>query len=187
MSGVSVVRRCASAEEAAVICALLNDAGIAASLENWHHAMIDWGVLQALGGVGVLVPANQLPEARDVIIAYAESADERLRGDFPDLETAPLNPKRFRQLVLIGYYTGLLLVPFILLFMLIEVAAQVEAVSAGGPFRWELLGAHLADAEWGFLLGYVAFAAVYFLVPLLLFVFLSRQFLARRAKLKAAS
>lgn len=167
-----------------MVCALLNDAGIPASLENWHHAMIDWGVLQALSGVGVLVPASLLPEARDVIIAYAESADERLRGDFPDLETAPLRPKRFRQIVLIGYYSGVLLLPFILLFMLIEVVSQVQAVSAGGPFRWELLAAQLAEARWGYLLGYVSFVAVYFLAPLAIVVFLSRRFLARRADMK---
>lgn len=186
MSGVGVIRRCASAEEAALACALLNDAGIPASLENWYHAMIDWGALQALGGVGVLVPASRLAEAREVIIAYAESADERLRGDFPDLETAPLRPKRSRQFVLIGYYTGLLLVPFILLFMLIEVVTQVQAISAGGPFRWELVGAQLADARWGYLVGYAGFVAVYFLVPFLFFVFLSRRFLARRAEMKDA-
>lgn len=187
MSGAVVIRRCASAEEAAIISALLNDAGIAASLENWHHAMMDWGVLQALGGVGVRVPADRLREAQAAIIDYAESADERLRVDFPDLETTPSKPKRFRQFVLTGYYTGLLLVPLILLFMLIEVVAQVRAVSADGGFGWELAGARLAEADWVLLLGYVAFSAMWFLVPLVIFVFLARQFLSRRAKMKVAS
>ena len=187
MSGAVVIRRCASAEEAAIVCALLNDAGIPASLENWHHAMIHWGVLPALGGVGVHVPAGMAEQARQVIIEYVESAEERLRTDFPDLDAAPLKPKRLRQFILIGYCTGLLLVPFILLFMLIEVVARVQAFSAGGPFRWELLGAYLTDARWGYLLGYIAFTAVYFLVPLLIFVFLSHPFLSRRAKMKVAS
>lgn len=187
MSGAVVIRRCASAEEAAIVCALLNDAGIPASLENWHHAMIDWGVMQALSGVGVLVPASEGGRARAAIIEYTESADERLREDFPDLEPGPLRPKRLRQFVLIGYFTGILYVPLILLFMLIELVSHILSISAGVPFEWDLLGATLANAEWGQLVFAVTFAAAGFLVPLGIFVFLTRQFLARRTEMKATS
>ena len=168
-----------------MICALLNDAGIPAHLENWHHAMIDWGVLQALGGVGVLVPASEAVAARETIIAYVQSADERLHGSFPELETTPLKQGKLRQYVLISYYTGLILIPFMILFMLIEVAHTVSAHSAGGPFRWDMLGAYLAAAHWGYFLAYAAFAAASFLVPLSILVFLSRRFLARHSEVKA--
>lgn len=186
MSGAVIVRRCASAEEAAIVCALLNDAGIPASLENWNHAMMDWGSLQALGGVGVRVPAGQLEAARAAIIGYAESAEARLKDDFPDLETVPSKPKRFRHLVLMGYYTGALLLPIIILIMLIEVYVRAAANSYAG-LDWPLVRAELYAASWTYLAIWAIGAACYFLVPLTIFVFLARRFLARRAALKATT
>lgn len=187
MSGAVVIRRCASAEEAAIVCALLNDAGIPASLENWHHAMIDWGVLQALGGVGVRVPADMLDAAREAIIGYAESADERLQGEFPDLETGPLKPKRFRQFVLIGYYSNLLLAPLIIALMLIEIFYRVGLASLPGGFNWAVFEAELAMAHWSVLFVTLVTAAASFLVPLAILVLFARRFLARRAALKVPS
>lgn len=172
MSGAVVIRRCASAEEAAIVCALLNDAGIPASLENWHHAMIDWGVLQALSGVGVLVPASEVKAAREVIVQYAASADERLRGEFPELETGPLKPKRFRQFILIGYYSSLLLIPLILVLMLIEILHRVGLTSPPDSFNWAGFEAELATADWMGLLVWFVSAAMAFLVPLSILVFL---------------
>jgi hypothetical protein len=187
MSGAVVIRRCASAEEAAIVCALLNDADIPASLENWHHAMIHWGVLPALGGVGVHVPAGMAEPARRVIIEYVESAEERLETEFPDLENIPLPPRRWRQAILIGYYTGLLLIPFIIAFMLADMVSRARSVSTEGAFAWPVLLSEVRAAYWGDLAIWCVDAALSFVVPLAILVLLARRFLARRAAMKVDS
>jgi hypothetical protein len=184
MSGAVVIRRCASAEEAAIVCALLNDAGIPASLENWHHAMMHWGMLPALGGVGVQVPATRADEARDAIITYAESATERLKTEFPDMEFTPLRPSRWRQLVLIGYYTGLLLMPLLIAFMLAELVNRARSASPEGGIAWSVFMSEFGAARWGELLIWTVAAALSFLVPLAIFEFFARRFLAYRAVVK---
>lgn len=184
MSGAVTIRRCASAEEAAIVCALLNDAGIPASLENWHHAVIDWGALQALGGVGVLVPAGQVDAARRAIIEYAESADDRLSAEFPILEDYPLKPKRLRYYILLSYYTGLAALPLIVVPALIIGALEVLADARIYGFDWSLIPLHFDWRNWLVLALAQIAAAAYFLVPLSVFVFLARRFLNQRARQK---
>lgn len=185
MSGPVVIRRCASAEEAAIVCGLLRDAGIRASLENWHHAMTDWGTLLALGGVGIIVPSDDVVTARQAIVSYSETAEERLRGDFPDLDSTPMPPKRYRHMILLGYYTGLLLLPFTLAGMLIEIFRRATISPASGHLDWSIVQQEILGAHWPALIVAMLSAALYFLVPFAIFVSVSRQFLARRAALKA--
>ncbi|PKP82351.1 MAG: hypothetical protein CVT79_05325 [Alphaproteobacteria bacterium HGW-Alphaproteobacteria-18] len=187
MSGAVTIRRCASAEEAAIVCALLNDAGIPASLENWHHAMIDWGALQALGGVGVLVPAGQFDDARRAIIEYAESAEDRLSAEFPKLEDYPLKPKRLRYYILLAYYTGLAYLPLIVIPALIAGGLRVSADAKIYGFDWSLIPLHFNWIDWLALALAQIFAAAYFLVPLSVFVFLARRFLNQRARQKQSA
>lgn len=184
MSGAVVIRRCASAEEAAIVCALLNDAGIPASLENWHHAMIDWGVLQALNGVAVCVPAYQIEAAKQAIIEYADSAEDRLKGEFESLDPYPLKPKMLRVYILIAFFSGLAYAPVFLAAALLRAAMHVTHDARSYGFDWSLVAFHFGRIDWLTLLGAHLFAMVYFLVPLSIFVFLARQFLDQRAAQK---
>lgn len=184
MSGAVIIRRCASAEEAAIVCALLNDAGIPASLENWHHAMIDWGALQALFGVGVQVPVGQFDTARQAIIEYAESAEDRLSTEFPRLEEYPLKPKRLRYFILLAFYTGLAYLPLIVVPALVEGGLRVFADARTYGFDWSLIPVHFDWRAWLGLAIAQVLGAAYFLVPLSVFVFLARRFLNQRAKQK---
>lgn len=184
MSGAVTIRRCASAEEAAIVCTLLDDAGIPAALENWHHAMIDWGALQALGGVGVKVPAARFDEARQAIINYAETANERLAEEFPELEPYPLQPKRLRFYILIAFYTGLVFLPIMVVLGLLDLALRIAADVRVYGFDWSLIPLHFNGIEWLAIVGAHIFAAAYFLVPLSIFVFLARRFLNKRARQK---
>ena len=185
MSGVVVVRRCASAEEAAIVCALLTDAGIPASLENWHHAMINWGIVPAMGGVGVLVPSSQADQARIAIIAYAQSAEARLRAEFSELDAAPLAPDRVRQFVLIICFSGLVYVPINAVIMFVALAAWTSGVSKDGSVYWDVMFTELAGIDWLYFLLEHFLAALEFAILLLLLIFMTRQFLARRTAQKA--
>lgn len=187
MSGIVVIRRCASAEEAAIVCALLSDAGITASLENWHHAMINWGIIPAMGGVGVLVPSSQADQARIAIIEYAQSAEERLRAEFSDLDNAPLAPDRVRQFVLIICFSGLVYVPINVAIMFVALAIWTSATSKSEAVDWTPMLTELANLDWFYFLLEHIFAALEFAILLVLLIFIARRFLARRAAQKASS
>jgi hypothetical protein len=187
MSGAVIIRRCASAEEAAIVCALLNDAGIPASLENWHHAMIDWGVIPALSGVGVRVPAAELEAARAAIIEYATSAEARLREEFPDFIAHPLFADRHRLLLVLVFalQTGLITV------LLVPIAAILQIFFSAGEqpvFPWGFWipeGWEYERAGWLFSSTVGTLFAAPIIVAYFVFVFLTRRFLARRAEMKA--
>jgi hypothetical protein len=170
-----------------VVCALLNDAGIPAHLENWHHAMIDWGALQALGGVGVLVPASEADAAREAIISYAQSADERLRGDFPELETGPVPPNRLRSIIAIAVYSGLAYLPLQILYKLLLALEVTLFETRSTGFSFSELWIRIAAAGWFELLFLTGFGLAYYLIPMTILAWFARKFLARRAEMKATS
>ena len=66
MSAVTV-RRCATLNEAHIVCGLLRSHGFEAAVEEANHAANDWFVVQALGGVRVSVPHAQLDSATQLI------------------------------------------------------------------------------------------------------------------------
>lgn len=184
MSGAVIIRRCATAEEAVIVCALLENAGIPTSIDSWHHAMIDWGVVQALGGVAVRVPASLFNVARQTIIDYADSAEDRLSSEFPLLDPYPLPQNRLRYYILMIFFTGFFLPPLLLLTDLVAVGVRVIADARLHGLDWPTIAAHLGGIRWMETSLMPLFGIAYFLVPLSIFVFLARRFLNQRARQK---
>jgi hypothetical protein len=133
------------------------------------------------------VPQEDGEAAREIIIEYAETADERLLEHFSDLEAGPAKPKRFRRPVLLAYYSGALLIPLVVACMLTEVFARAILYSSTGELDWAIVRAELYAAHWTYFIIYIIGAALYFLVPLSVFVRLGERFLARRTAQKAIS
>lgn len=184
MSGAVVIRRCASAEEATVVCALLNDADIEAWLDNWYHAANDWLISLALGGVGVLVPEAQKVEAERALAEHLDTGEHRLGEEFPDMDRRPLKKSRLRAWTFVSLYNtwGLILlsIPFIAGGILIGSIAE----SAGEGLNVEKISASFAAYDWTRMLTWAAATFALFLVLLGIFVFLARRFLNQRARQK---
>lgn len=77
-------------EEALVVCSALNDAGFDASIDNLNHAVTDWALVTALGGIRVRLPSTQLDEARAALVDMRSSAAQaaepepiRMRSRWP--------------------------------------------------------------------------------------------------------
>lgn len=122
MSRALVIRRCATTEEAVVVVALLKDAGFSASLDNWNHAMVDWGSIAAFGGVGISVPSEQAIEAGNYMIEALETADNRLQSVFGDYDRSRLPGDRIRALSMLFIFLGgdvLVFLPIIWLLTLL--------------------------------------------------------------------
>lgn len=130
MSGAVVIRRCASAEEAVIVCALLENAGIPASIDNWHHITMDWGAVHALGGVALRVPAALLDAARQTIIDHAESADDRLASEFPQPNADSLPQKRAPARLRLVLFTG------IVYFLMTPLGMLINAVVGPDEYPW---------------------------------------------------
>ncbi len=62
--GYSVLRSFSTKEEADVAAAALNASGVPAIVGNAHSAAMDWTVVQAMGGIQVMVPSSMLAESR---------------------------------------------------------------------------------------------------------------------------
>lgn len=75
-----IIRRCMSLPEAYACAGLLKANGFLASLENEHHAALDWGMIPALGGIKILVPASQYDSAKTCIIGNVTAA----RAEHPE-------------------------------------------------------------------------------------------------------
>ena len=63
--------------EAHVVRALLESAGLQATVADDHHVTANYPLTGALGGVRVQVPAGQADEARALVAAYASGDLER--------------------------------------------------------------------------------------------------------------
>ena len=66
--------------EAHVVRALLESAGLMATVADDHHVTANYPLSTALGGVRVQVPQDQLEAAREWVAAYAS---QRLAGHVP--------------------------------------------------------------------------------------------------------
>lgn len=95
MSRAVVIRWCASTEEAVVIRSALASQGFQVELGNIHHAMMDWFMIPALGGVDVRVAEQDSLAADQALTDLALDADETLKDAFPDLTFEPLHRKRW--------------------------------------------------------------------------------------------
>lgn len=114
---VEVIRRCATVVEAKICLALLEARGFSPVLANGHHAQQDWGSVQALGGVDILLPSSQLVAAKVAIIEAVTNGPDILFERFGDYES----PKKFGRLavwVMISIQVGLfqLLAVYLMVF-----------------------------------------------------------------------
>jgi hypothetical protein len=93
----------ATREEADVAASALRADGIEAFLGNVHHATAQWGSVQALGGIQIMVPFNRLGDAKELLRGrlkeWSEEADE---------EPAPRRD-RWKAWVLLAFLLGPLL------------------------------------------------------------------------------
>lgn len=185
MSGAVTIRRCASAEEAAIVCSLLSDAGIPASLDNWYHATTDWALLPALGGVGVLIPASSRCQALQAMSDYANTARERLCAEFADIDFEPIRTDRARKLITLLIQTCLVYFFITLIVVSLDIAFPHARLSnVDGFYNYIYSTLDFRRADW---LVYSMSSLIYLspvLVPLSIFVFLARRFLNKRARQK---
>lgn len=78
MSGAAILRNYSSVEEALVVYAALQDAGFDAAIDNFNHAVLEWYIVPALGGVQVRLPAAQLEPAKAHLSDMVHTAEARL-------------------------------------------------------------------------------------------------------------
>lgn len=165
-----------------MICALLNDAGIEAWLDNWYHAANDWLISLALGGVGVLVPEAKKTEAEHALADHLNTAEHRLREAFPDMDGAPLKKSRLRAWTFVSLYNtwGLILLSIPLITAVILIGNLTDGTGEG--LVLEKIQAAFAAYDWIRMLIRAAGTLALFLVLLAIFVFLARRFLNQRAR-----
>jgi len=70
MSGVATVASFHDPMEAQIVRAMLESAGIDATLADLNLITVDWPMSVALGGVRVQVPVADLEEAKKLVAAY---------------------------------------------------------------------------------------------------------------------
>ena len=109
------LRRCANVEEAIVVAGLLKSEGFHPTISNFHHAMMDWWIVQALGGVEIKVLDSEWDAAKSCIISMVESAPERLEATFGRMEAQPLRRPRLRVISMIFLMMPILFWPILFL------------------------------------------------------------------------
>lgn len=67
-------------EEALIVHAALLNGGFDATIDNYHHASMDWGSIIALGGITIRVPEKELWRATTYLKQLEQSAEERLNS-----------------------------------------------------------------------------------------------------------
>ena len=88
--------------EARIHCALLQSEGIAASLADVHTAVTDNYIFHAIGGVRLMVPANQLDAAQQIINEVRRgwrNLDDAYYDSLPPVPVDTVEPDR-EQLLL---------------------------------------------------------------------------------------
>ncbi|MEL6724524.1 MAG: hypothetical protein AAFP24_05875 [Pseudomonadota bacterium] len=88
-----IIRRCATLSEALICNSFLQTEGILSSIDNEHHAAVQWTVVPAIGGVHIRVPVSQFDEAKALIIERVEHAEALL--DAQDLTFQPIERTRY--------------------------------------------------------------------------------------------
>jgi hypothetical protein len=76
----AVVRTCTTLAEARFLCSVLGGSEIDCYLPDEHMASVQPGAVIALGGIRMMVPADELEHARDVL-AQADTSDVSLHDD----------------------------------------------------------------------------------------------------------
>lgn len=106
MSTSTILRRCATLNEAQICVGLLNAHDIWAALDNGQHAAIDWGMIPALGGVHVRVATCDYERAKQVVLDTVKAAPERLAEAAGPYEP-PHHSRRWRALSMLVIWFGL--------------------------------------------------------------------------------
>jgi len=76
MGGAVILTRLSTIEEALVVQSLLTAHGVIATLENSYHAQNDWFILQALNGVGILVPHKDVSLSKEILAEFSRPFTE---------------------------------------------------------------------------------------------------------------
>jgi len=107
-------------EEALVVQALLRANEVPASLDNYHHASNDWYIIQALGGIRVLVPAHTIEQCEELLGEHRQNAHTVLENVFGDMlpEKLPTRYKRAWSMACVFYGAPQLVIMIIALAML---------------------------------------------------------------------
>ena len=101
-----IIRRCATLSEAQICTGLLHSRDIWATIDNAEHAAVDWGSIQALGGVHVRVLASEFDAAKQAItdaVLLARKTPIELDEEFEPI----LRNRRWRGLSMLVIWFGL--------------------------------------------------------------------------------
>ena len=88
-----IIRRCATLSEAQICNGFLQSRGVLSSIDNEHHAAVDWTIVSAIGGVQIRVPISQYDEAKTLIVdrvTWAKAAFET-----PEFGYEPIEKTRY--------------------------------------------------------------------------------------------
>ncbi len=83
-------------EEALVVNGLLVANKIPSQLDIYHHAHTDWMIIQALGGVTMMLPSADEQEAMEIIADAQERAEATFIDVFGEVDITPLKTRRLR-------------------------------------------------------------------------------------------
>lgn len=115
MSSLVTIRRCATLPEALITASFLKSRGVEASLDNYHHAAVNWLIVPALNGIGVSVPARDIEAAKQEIID-AISAD---KNDFELEYGAYETPPPVSKLPVWCFWAGMSSIPWLIYSILV--------------------------------------------------------------------
>jgi hypothetical protein len=119
MNNLSIIRRCASVEEAVVVNSMLRDGGFESRLEDWNIASTYWLYVTAFGGVRISVPRSQLISASKYMFEMERTAEQRLIEELGPPDKTPLRPRYFLAFTML-FLVFHPLFPFAVLFLLCE-------------------------------------------------------------------
>ena len=117
MSSIVTIRRCATLPEALINVSFLQSRGIEASLDNYHHAAVNWLIVPALNGIGVSVPASDVEAAKQAIVD-AMSADTQ---EFETLYGAYEAPAPVSKWPVWLFWASILGIPWLLYSLLVAI------------------------------------------------------------------
>jgi hypothetical protein len=119
MSPSVVLHNYSRVEEALVVCSALQDAGFDATIDNLNHAILEWYLVPALGGIQVRLPATQLEPARAHLNEMVQTAEQRLT-DVTGQATDPIHHRYWRAWTGLAIFVGVFNLFGIAVFWLID-------------------------------------------------------------------